>query len=545
MSEVGSTARIAAFRQLDDLAPPQLLRYLPDYQVVVCTACQYAVQPHGILRHLKEIHHILRGRRRKYSHYVAGLSLRDPKDVLPPKRADQFPVPYLPVEPGLQCLSPGCSYLCASVKRMQSHWKSEHRRRGDDGRDWRPVPLQTFFRGNLLRYFTHETVQLSQMMSCPIEPPIDGPSANKLGAGLDSMDTALLDYYLRYTYQSFTTNEETDKVWRLIVPCLAQQNNFLLHGLLACTSLHRAYMSPGRPDQEKAFLLRAYHHQDTALPQFRYAIQHPTEDNCNAILAFAYLLVVYSFAADQPECSESVSSTDSLFLVNHNVGGDVESGSILRSWLYFLRAGCSMLCDVWEPLQEGPVQALLEAWDIDLGDNPDRSCLKCLLSVIPDESVATGGTGNASESNSLWTEEVTATYRQAAIELSRSFAYVHAQGGFPTTWDILRIWPMEVSLEYMALLQHRHPGALILLAHYCILLKQMEKHWYFEGRAATLIRVIQRQLKSDWHFFIQEPLKIVLGVTQEDHSHRGARSTQAGVFSEHSMPDPPNLTIWS
>ncbi|PWY95554.1 hypothetical protein BO94DRAFT_530288 [Aspergillus sclerotioniger CBS 115572] len=539
MSEVDSTASIAASRQLDDLAPSQLLRYLPDYQVVVCTACQYAVQPHGILRHLKDIHHILRGRRRKYSHYVASLSLRDPKDVLPPNRADQFPVPNLPVEPGLQCLSRGCLYLCASVKRMQSHWRSEHRRRGDDGRDWRPVPIQTFFRGNLLRYFT------SQTTSCSIEPSMNTPQFNNLGASLDSMDTALMDYYLRHTYQSFTTNEETDKVWRLIVPCLAQQNSFLLHGLLACTSLHRAYMSPGRPDQEKAFLLRAYRHQDTALSQFRYAIQHPTEDNCNAILAFAYLLVVYSFAADRPECPESVWRTDSLFLVDHSGGEDAEPGSILRSWLYFLRAGCSMLCDVWEQLQESPVRALLEAWDIELGDDPDHSCLKCLLSVIPNESAATGDIGNTSESNSPWTEEVTVIYRQAAFELSRSFAYVRARREFLTTWDILRIWPMKVSLEYMSLLHQGHPGALVLLAHYCILLKQMEKHWYFEGRAASLIRVIQRQLTPGWHSFIQEPLTMVLGLAEEENSHRGDRSSQASVLSGYAMPDLPDLTFWS
>ncbi|PYI04994.1 hypothetical protein BO78DRAFT_371888 [Aspergillus sclerotiicarbonarius CBS 121057] len=544
MSEVDSTSKMTASDQLDDPAPSQLLRYLPDYQGVICTACQYAVQPHGILRHLKEIHHILRGRRRKYSHYVASLSLRDPKDVLPPKRADQFPVPYLPVEPGLQCLSPGCLYLCASVKRMQSHWRFEHRRRGNNDRDWHPVPLQTFFRGNLLRYFTHESFETSHIMSDLIEPYIDGFSANKLRAGLDSMYTALLDYYLRHTCQSFTTNEETDKVWRLIVPCLAHQNSFLLHGLLACTSLHRAYMSSGHPALEKEFLLRAYHHQDIALPQFRYAVQHPTDDNCNAILAYAYLLVVYTFAADRPEYSESGLSTDSLFLVNHS-GEDAEAGSILRNWLYFLRAGCSMLCDFWEQLQEGPVRVLSEAWDIDLDDDPDRSCLKNLLSVIPDESAATSDISNASEASTIWTEEVKAIYRQAAIELSRSFAYVRAQRGFLTTWDILRIWPMEVSLEYMALLHQGYPGALILLAYYCILLKQMEKHWYFDGRAATLIRAIQKQLSTDWHSFIQEPLKVVLGEAGVEASLEGAQSSQAGVLSGCSMPDPPGLTFQS
>lgn len=66
----------------------------------------------------------------------------------------KFPVPLLPVLDGLKCLEGGgCDYLCVSTKRMQNHWMSIHGRHGTTG-DWQPVPLQTFFRGNLLRYFT-------------------------------------------------------------------------------------------------------------------------------------------------------------------------------------------------------------------------------------------------------------------------------------------------------------------------------------------------------------------------------------------------------
>ncbi|GKZ34093.1 hypothetical protein AbraIFM66950_004231 [Aspergillus brasiliensis] len=509
---------MAPLSQPDDPAPSQLLHYLPEYQVVICTACRYAVQPHGIVRHLKEIHRILRSRRRKYSHYVAGLSLKEPNDVVPPSRADQFPVPYLPVEPGLQCQSAGCIYLCVSNKRMQSHWRTAHGRRGDCTIDWCTAPLQTFFRGNHLRYFTSGNAKFSHALTCPGFGPLTAElSESQIHVALDFMDSALLDHYLRHTYQTFTTNGDTESIWRLVVPGLAYQNVFLLHGLLACTSLHRAHMSSGDADQEKKFLLRAYHHQGIALPQFRYAIEHPTEDNCHAIMAFAYLLVVYSFAADQSGCSDSNLSTDSLFLVDQNSDESIAPDSILCNWLYFLRAGCSMLCEVWEQLKEGPVRALSEAWDFDLSDDPDLSYMDRLLSVIPNGLAAMHGTGDNSETSLVWSEAVTAIYRQAAIALSRSFAYVRTHDGLLTTWDILRIWPMEVSLEYMTLLHQRHPGALILLAYYCILLKQMEGHWYFEGRAAMLLRAIQGHLKPEWHYFIQEPLQTVLGVPGGGH----------------------------
>ena len=36
---------------------------------------------------------------------------------------------------------------------MKGHWAFEHGRQGKSDVDWHPVPLQTLFRGNLLRYF--------------------------------------------------------------------------------------------------------------------------------------------------------------------------------------------------------------------------------------------------------------------------------------------------------------------------------------------------------------------------------------------------------
>ena len=60
----------------------------------------------------------------------------------------------LPVHDGFVCESEGCGHLCMSVKRMRTHWLDVHGRSGLALLDWQPAKLQTFFRGNLLRYFT-------------------------------------------------------------------------------------------------------------------------------------------------------------------------------------------------------------------------------------------------------------------------------------------------------------------------------------------------------------------------------------------------------
>ena len=136
-----------------ELQPRELLQYLAAYRTVVCATCHYAVQPNAIGRHLKDIHHIHRSHRRPFTRYVSSLLLDEPQKVIQSK-VDDFPVPQLPVEDGLECGDLGCSHLCGSIKRMQSHWISVHGRPGRASLDWHPAPLQTFFRGNLLRYFT-------------------------------------------------------------------------------------------------------------------------------------------------------------------------------------------------------------------------------------------------------------------------------------------------------------------------------------------------------------------------------------------------------
>lgn len=133
--------------------PEELLRYLSVYKVVICTCCRYAIQPKAVVRHLKEIHGIKRSDRQPFLRYIEKFELADHELVMQ-YTPDEFPIPLLPVQSGLQCKFRGCAYLCATEKRMRHHWLSVHGRQGLAVDDWQTAPLQTFFKGNLLRYFT-------------------------------------------------------------------------------------------------------------------------------------------------------------------------------------------------------------------------------------------------------------------------------------------------------------------------------------------------------------------------------------------------------
>ncbi|KAE8552412.1 hypothetical protein TMatcc_002457 [Talaromyces marneffei ATCC 18224] len=487
------------------MSTPELFHYSETHRVLICTSCRYAVQPAALVRHLKDIHHLSSDKRRHFDAYKKTLRLKSPEEVKPPLPQD-FPVPYLPVEKGWQCEFTGCDYLCVSKKRMETHWPAEHGRKGLTSRDWSPTLVQTFFRGNMLKYFSRDS--RSRLAATTQMTPAKHPerivaniqdemiSQSKLQYvrkiqqkySLDSVDCWILHQYLTSTYKSFANDDETEHIWREVVPDLAHGNKFLLHGLLACTAQYMIHMNFPQPQE---LILRACSHQDYALPAFREAIDNPTNDNCDAMMTFAYLLVVYMFA------TSSANSSDSLLFVANSTDC-LQNNSIVPLWLVFLRDGCAMLCDVWDRIESGPLATLAAAWELDTYDGNDLPYWTHFSNV-------------ALECSS-WSKEEVRIYGDASLLLARCFATMEREpnDSWVTTWKILGLWPMRVESEFMTLLYSRQPGALILLAYYCIILKKMERYWYFEGGSAKLMLSIVNVLEQRWHPFIREPVDLIL-----------------------------------
>lgn len=477
----------------------ELLQYLPAYKVVICATCRYAIQPNAIERHLKELHKFRRDHRRPFMQYISKLDLNLP-DKVREIRNTESPVPLLPVHDGLQCMHEGCMHLCVSAKRMKGHWLSVHGRSGQIDFDWHPVALQTFFRGNLLRYFTNShgyPATDSTRSNIPINTcdryterlnwnggevdDTDPPSISRLllQSQLDESDSTLLHHYITSTSLSLATDARTKTVWQVTVPHIASQFPFLFHGILACAALHLAYLDPS---QGRELMIRGRVHQDRAMPLFRSAIENPNKDNCDAVFAFSHLLVIYSFAAERED--------EQLFLVESN------TLEVLPSWLYFIRNGCSMLCDVWDQVESGPVGSLVSVWEtpITFSEAEQEPLMDSLLSAIPLQGF-----------EDSWSEDVCEIYRDAATELGVAFSCTQDSSVSFTAWDALRIWPMRISEAYLNLLSQRHPGALILVAHYCILLQRLDSHWYFEGRAKRLLFAVMSCLDRRWHHIVKWP----------------------------------------
>lgn len=127
------------------LGSNNLLEYNPNYGVLICRECEYAIQKSAVQSHLLR-HKIYRGERQKLLASIAEFDLREPDDVKVPN-SDIRPIPALPVLDGYRCSWGGCCNLCASVKRMKRHWADCHGGTKDFEMMAKEVKMQTFFRG--------------------------------------------------------------------------------------------------------------------------------------------------------------------------------------------------------------------------------------------------------------------------------------------------------------------------------------------------------------------------------------------------------------
>jgi hypothetical protein len=488
-------------------SPSELLHYLPAQRVLICKECRYAIQPSAVSRHLKDLHHIYRSDRQELVEYAKGLQLADTAHVvLPPPH--ESPVPFLPTENGLACAREGCTHLCITTKRMKSHWSTSHKDVVGSGfSQWRPVTLQTFFRGNQLRYFVvsaqstpeSPSAQNSDTQSEPdsriseTTPPSDCSEPWSLASELPcpsdwcADDVALFRHFTKFTFYDLGCGPRSRKTWQGPIPEMAFRHDFLKHGILACAALHLAQLNP--PERRRYQMIAACH-QARGLPQFRALVGAPTDETCNAILAFSHLLIVHCFAAEEQD--------ETLLLVREGE----ESG--LPDWLQVIRSSCTIFSHLWQTMKNGLMKPFIEETMQDeplpiIPENPEHAARLKQLLTLPIY-------GKNPPLLEILEHQVTA-YTSSLIILARGFGAAQAatdKGAF-TMWTAVQIWPARIPLEFLDLLRAREPAALVLLAHYCILLGSLEESWYMGGFRKRLLERIYWQLDEEWRRWLDWP----------------------------------------
>jgi Fungal specific transcription factor domain/Fungal Zn(2)-Cys(6) binuclear cluster domain len=307
-----------------------------------------------------------------------------------------------------------------------------------------------------------------------LDPQRDG----RFPSDLHLRDLELMHHYCISSYRTISQDDKFAEPFRNEVPKFAISHPFLMHGILALSALHLAYLNKnsGRASEYDEL---ATGHQTLALALFRKELDNITPTNSGAMFVFSTIATTLAFASQQGTRVHSLSPIeDMLQIVN-------------------LCRGIAEILETSKPWMEGS-----DNWVSNLLDSRRSAKIHPLPADI-DARLAAVFKLNADLTRTGFNIEEAVACEEAISEMSTSFQQTHS-GYDPIT--VFR-WPIVVKPILFSSIRDRRPMALVTLAHYCILLHRMDDRWWLEGWPRRLLQSIYSLLDPSWRDHIRWPLE--------------------------------------
>jgi hypothetical protein len=480
-----------------------LLEYNTQHGVLICRECKYAIQKSALGSHLLR-HKIYRGERRRLLSSISQLVLLEPDDVRLPD-AGAPPVDGLPIISGYRCTTPGCESLCASSKRMRRHWSECHGVSDPPDSFAKAVHLQTFFRGTKLRYFevalsedavgrllvTGEERVVEQhdlnLVATPASP-VQAPTLSI--RHMCELDLEMLKYIHHFTISTSLTlpteNHESAKYWQVDIVEQALRQRWMMCGLLAVSASHLATLSKDEMAKEVHWGHAARFLQDFSagweVTKNNSGLAEVEEAKAGAQI-FCIQHCCY-WTSQAPALDIEAFSEPVLFQLR-SVMMTIQGCVYPNFALNFATSSD----DVPEDMILQPGTEFRGSLDTGNDSNVPFTLLERLRSLPYRMAEAL----EKPESARDFFDTLSAI--KALVECC-SLSYMYDD--IKEVWMGMESWLRMLSVHYYQLVRRGNPAALIVLAHWTILVKRAEHHgWFLKGLAAKLLRQISQELPKD------------------------------------------------
>ncbi|KAF2163627.1 hypothetical protein M409DRAFT_26234 [Zasmidium cellare ATCC 36951] len=487
----------------------KLLQHYEAFGVIICRPCQFAIQPSALASHLLK-HQIYRNERRKLMARLSHLELREPADVPKPEPLSK-PIPELRILKGRRCLSPGCGYLCTSDKRMSQHWSDLHGERESRNVLAQFAWLQTFFKGNKIRYFEVSAPQENALS--PITESTDDNTSPAARSHLPPpLDMDAMRYLLHFVHSTSLTlpraESESLYFWSVQIPNEALAHSFLMYGVLSLAATHLAFLETDT-ETAKVYADAASRYEDASLADFQQHAQSPSESNAVALLGYARCLGTARLGR-KPEHGGVFTSTAQMAETFHLIQSSIETMMSLQK---FLPDGS----DFKIPVEELEELGRLADEDVMLKDA--QSVMHIPPAVLQRLDTLPDRLNEAlpqSHARSLSDVQACLSANTALISaFARAYSFSPSNPSFTgsaeesntvaTIWAAIESWVRFVPDHYVYMLEQSDPAALIIFAHFCVLVKRFHaKYWQFQGLANRLIRLVEVNLESNLKHFVAD-----------------------------------------
>lgn len=284
---------------------------------------------------------------------------------------------------------------------------------------------------------------------------------------LNIRDMELLLHWCSSTYATMAHTTEVENVFQFLLPTEGLTYPFVLHGVLALSALHIA-RTENRSDRPEYFSI-ALEHQNCALALFRPEVLSLNCENSNTLFLFSGILYQLAFA--KGPCSPFAEIYDPI----HDLlqGFDLCRG--LRE----------MTGLTWHWVKEGRISDVLFRVD----DNK----------IWPLSDQVQEAFSRLSRLNEHYGKDVgthdTACYASAISSLTD---LMEISQGKPRRAELALRWSFNLTDKYVDLLRERDSMALVILAHYCLLLHNGRRQWWMEDWSLHLARSVWGLLDEDW-----------------------------------------------
>ena len=275
-------------------------------------------------------------------------------------------------------------------------------------------------------------------------------------------DLELMVQWCTSTYLGLSRDERTRHIWQAIVPREAGAHPFLMHGLLAFSALHLARSSQG--DVADTYLAVCVAHQNQALALFRPLIEDINATNANAMFALSGLITAFGFGFPQVSSPRvTLTPVDDFVRVMILARGMQDVLNAAMNWV-----------------RDGDLGYLLHLDDYEPGLPPDAAQA---MKQLRQRNAACSG------------QDELEVYIHTIDQLEIMMERLH--GGCPRP-SLAVLWSVKVPGKYIVLLGKHDPMALLILAHFCVVLHGLTTYWWLKGWGSTMLASIWASLEPAW-----------------------------------------------
>ena len=302
---------------------------------------------------------------------------------------------------------------------------------------------------------------------------------------LHLQDLELIMYWCTTTYRSMARDTAAEALWQTVIPQLSLRFPSLRHGLLALSALQLAG-STTKPGHKWRYLALAREHQALALAGVSLDRAHNlTAAQCDAHFALCCVLLVFSSAyclVDDDDAASAVAEDEPEKL---SVLEEFMEVFELTRWLV---SGMMLTVD---RVAAGELYLLIHHENAP-PTMPDMSRLVVLSLRRQNDMIALRDPSHEKE-----------VYAQAIEHLSDSLERL-MNGGEPK--DFAFCWAFRIPVRFQDLVREHRPFALVVLAHYTVILHHLRESWWMGDWGTRILTEIADHLEPEWRELISWPI---------------------------------------